>query len=119
MTVKTENFDTFTLTDGEPTQVNKWAAWLETKRPVKLFVAGMVQCPNLGVDPILSRESPQGINPRVLLLRLDMVQKPGRWQQRVVEKPAKYSEIPALEEYESVYISLNGTKFVDLKVEKF
>ena len=55
-----------------------------------VHVSGLVRVPNPGVKPVLSFAVPQGINPNILLLRLDLFQRPGFWPSVVVMKPAAY-----------------------------
>ena len=55
-----------------------------------VHVTGLVRVPNPGVTPVLSYAVPQGINPDILLLRLDLVQAPGFWPSVLVMKPVTY-----------------------------
>jgi hypothetical protein len=53
-------------------------------------VSGEVRVGNPGVKPVLSRAVPQGANPNILLLRLDLIQQPGFWPEVVVMKSVTY-----------------------------
>lgn len=55
-----------------------------------VHVAGLVRVPNPGVKPVLSYAVPQGPNPNILLLRLDLVQRPGNWPSAIMMKPVMY-----------------------------
>ncbi|MFT7515984.1 MAG: hypothetical protein ACI9QL_005220, partial [Candidatus Omnitrophota bacterium] len=59
---------------GGPTQ--NWCAWLNTMppNPDDFHVKGEVQVANPGVDAILRKREPQGVNPAILLLDQHLVQ---------------------------------------------
>jgi hypothetical protein len=58
-----------------------------------LHVCGEILVANPGVEVILLKREPQGINPAILILDLLLIQRPGIWPMVVVSKPATYSEI--------------------------
>lgn len=55
-----------------------------------LSVEGEVWVGNPGIEATLSYAEPQGMNPAILLLRLDLLQRPGFWPQVMTWKPAAY-----------------------------
>jgi hypothetical protein len=77
------------------TPTRDWYAWnnLMPPRPGVFHLVGEVQVVNLGVDVVLALRTPQGTNPRVLLLDLILVQQPGIWAQIVMWKQARYEKI--------------------------
>jgi hypothetical protein len=56
-------------------------------------VAGEVLVGNPGIVAVLRYAEPQGINPAILLLRLDLIQKPGLWPTLMTWARAKYSAL--------------------------
>lgn len=89
-------------------QCKDWHAWfnLMPPKPDTLHVVGDVVVPNPGVQPVLTMKEPQGINPTILLLDLQLVQQPGIWPQvvscvqarfdRVLVKPSDYVSVQIL-----------------------
>ncbi len=71
-----------------------WYAWNDRMppRPDRFHINGEVLVPNPGVDVLLVPREPQGINPKILLLDLLLVQKPGVWPAVLVWKPARYDK---------------------------
>ncbi|QUL37370.1 hypothetical protein [Erythrobacter sp. JK5] len=55
-----------------------------------LSVDGEILIGNPGIDVELTYAVPQGINPHILILRADLIQKPGFWPQVMTWKPARY-----------------------------
>jgi hypothetical protein len=92
-----------------------WHAWndLMPPGPPRFHVAGEVEVPNPGVEVLLAPRL-QGINPRILLLDLHLVERPGLWPPTVVWKPAKYDKVNAT--YDQVQISFGATLIADLPV---
>jgi len=56
-------------------------------------VMGEVQVPNPGVEVSLSYAVPQGINPAILLLRIEFYQRPGIWPQVLTWKQVHFARI--------------------------
>jgi hypothetical protein len=56
-------------------------------------VDGRVLVGNPGMKAVLSYAEPQGINPDILVLFLDIIQTPGPWPQRLTWAPCAYSHI--------------------------
>ena len=80
-----------------PPATRDWYAWndLMPPKPDVFHVVGEVQVPNPGVKAILVPRNPQGINPKILLLDLLLVQRPGIWPQIVVWTQATYEKVNA------------------------
>jgi hypothetical protein len=53
-------------------------------------VMGEVLVGNPGIKAVLRYAEPQGINPKIILLRLDLIQRPGVWPQIMTWVSAKY-----------------------------
>lgn len=68
-------------------------------------VSGLVRVGNPGIKAVLSYAVPQGINPEILLLRLDLVQRPGFWPSVVVYVPAWYTGLSEQGGYKQVQIT--------------
>lgn len=103
------------ISRGLPTR--EWYAWnnLMPPKPDDFHVVGEVQVPNPGVDVLLVPKEPQGINPRILLLDLIAVQKPGIWPQVLTWKSIRYDKVNAT--YDGVQIFLGATLIADLPVD--
>lgn len=69
-------------------------------------VWGEVLVGNPGIKAVLRHAEPQGINPAVLLLRLDLIQEPGIWPTLMTWVQARYAAIlPKKGHYEQVTIT--------------
>jgi hypothetical protein len=84
-------------------------------KPDDFHIVGEVQAPNPGVDPLLVPRTPQGINPRILLLDLVLVQRPGVWPQIVVWKQARYDKVNVT--YDQVQVFCGGVEIASVPVE--
>lgn len=78
--------------DGVKT--SSWYAWnnLMPPKPDDFHVIGQVEVPNPGVEALLSERVPQGINPKILLLDLVLLQKPGVWPRIITTKEARFDK---------------------------
>jgi hypothetical protein len=94
-----------------------WYAWndMMPPKPDTFHVVGEVQVPNPGVDVLLVPRTPQGINPKILLLNLILVQRSGLWPHLVVWKRAHYEKVNA--DYESVQIFSGDEVIANVPVE--
>lgn len=94
-----------------------WYAWnnLMPPKPDDFHIVGEVEVPNPGVEVLLVPKSPQGINPRILLLDLFLIQKPGIWPQIVVWKQARYDKVNVT--YDSVQVFYGSTVIADVPVD--
>jgi hypothetical protein len=75
-------------------QAKPWSAWLDTMppKPDYINVAGQVVVENPGVDAVLTRRIPPGINPTILTLDLRLVKGTGFVPQVISLAEAKYRE---------------------------
>lgn len=98
-------------------ETRDWYAWNNTMppKPDDFHVTGEVQVGNPGVDVLLTPRTPQGFNPRVLLLDLVLAQRPGLWPQVVVWKPARYDKTNA--DYDQVQIFHESSPIATIDVE--
>lgn len=89
-----------------------WYAWLNTMPPPPddFHVIGDVTVGNPGVEAVLTMSEPQGINASILMLDLNLVQKPGIWPQVISCAQARFDRIlpPNSTRYTSVEIRSNG-----------
>lgn len=93
-----------------------WYAWnnLMPPKPDDFHVRAEVQVPNPGVDVFLAYKTPQGINPKILLLDLVLVQRPGIWPQLVMWKPAHYDKVNVT--YEQVQVFYGSDEIANIPV---
>lgn len=94
-----------------------WYAWnnLMPPRPDDFHIIGEVETSNLGVDVQLVPKNPQGINRRILLIDLVLVQKPGFWPQIVTWKQARYDKVNAT--YDGVQIFFDNQQIASIPVD--
>ena len=59
-------------------ETRNWYAWINTMppKPDDFHIIGEVFVGNPGVEALLTPKQPQGINPRIFLLDLHLIQKP-------------------------------------------
>lgn len=98
-------------------ETRSWFAWID-KQPIgpAIFrVQGEVEVANPGVVPTLVFRSPQGINPRMILLDLLLVQSSGTWPQQVVWNQSKYERIKG--DYDAVQIFYNNDSIANVPVD--
>lgn len=94
-----------------------WFAWLNVMPlgPPTLHVIGDVQVPNPGVDVYLTERFPQGVNHRILLLDLYLIQSPGIWPQHVVLKQARFDKVKVI--YDTVQVFSETTMVAEVPVQ--
>lgn len=82
-----------------------WYAWLNKQPPgpASFHVHGTVQLPTPGYDVRLVPASPQGINPRQLILDLQVTARPGIWPHIVTSVSVRYDHAQAID-YDTVII---------------
>ena len=104
----------------EGVETRDWYAWLNRMppKPDDFHVTGEVLVSNPGVDPILTPRNPQGINPKILLLELHLIQRPGIWPRVLVWKEARYDKQPAHVAYEQVQIFCGDQVIADIEVQE-
>ena len=106
----------------EPTVIDTagWYAWL-SKLPGALpsfHVSGVVNLPNPGYEAHLVKAAPQGINPKELILDLQVKPLPGRWPQVVTPTSVRYDEGAPSIDYTGVLIREPDGDAVHLDVEE-
>jgi len=96
-----------------------WYAWNDLMPPKPNFfqVIGQVEVSNSGVVPNLSVRIPQGVNPTILLLDLDLIQLPGEWPQVMRWIQARYDQVVLEPRYQTVSVSCCGEEIVQLPVQ--
>ena len=100
-----------------PDICKEFRAWvnLMPPRPDDFHVIGGVEVGNPGITATLTKRHPQGINPKILLLDLSLVQQPGVWPQVVTCALARYDEILDWKDtYSSVDIFLGNSVFAKI-----
>ena len=105
----------------DPTAVDttSWYAWL-SKMPGALpsfHVSGVVNLPTPGYEARLVKAAPQGINPRELILDLQVTPLPGIWPQVVTPASVRYDEGSPGVEYTGVLVREPDGDAVHLDVE--
>lgn len=74
-----------------------------------LSVAGKLLVSNPGITVELTYAIPQGINPTILILEANLVQRPGMWPQVMTWKEAVYRSGPIdYDQYKSVTVRAFG-----------
>ncbi|MHB9363552.1 hypothetical protein [Mesorhizobium sp. LNJC403B00] len=98
-----------------------WYAWINTMppKPDDLHVIGEVYVGNPGVEAFLVVREPQGINPKILLLDLHLVQRPGMWPQMMTWIQARYDSVirPGGQEYTGIEIFAESKVTAKITVE--
>ena len=76
-------------------ETQDWYAWIDTTppKPDELHVIGEIKVGNPGIYAVLRKKAPQGINPRILLLDLLLIQKPGIWPPQVTCIAVRYDAV--------------------------
>jgi len=96
-----------------------WYAWL-SKMPGALpsfHVSGVAHLPTPGYEAHLVKATPQGINPRELILDLQITPLPGIWPQVVTPASVRYDEGSPGVEYTGVLVREPDGDAVHLDVE--
>lgn len=99
------------LADDKKTE-DKWRAWAFTEGDqTKLVVEGIYRQGGPGLVVIVNDATPQGFNPKILLLQLKTATLPGMWAMVLQPVPAWYIKVlHKKDQYESVQISYpNGS----------
>jgi hypothetical protein len=94
-----------------------WYAWVDHQPPGPpvFHVVGEVLVANPGIQATLVYRIPQGINPRILLMDLVLVQLPGAWPQILTWKTVRYDRING--NYDSVQVFFKNSSITDIAVE--
>jgi len=85
-------------------------------RVYRLHVTGDVQVTATNRDPVLSVHTPQGINPRILLLDLKIVSRGGFGGQIVFYKQATFMRPTSGDQYDEVDILWEGRIIARIRV---
>lgn len=103
-----------------PIDTSDWFAWVNAMPPgpPSLHVTGIVTAPNPGYEARLAPASPQGINPRDLILNVSLTRKPGVWPQVVTQIPVRYDVEEYKDNYDTVLVTLPDGSGIPLKIEK-
>ncbi len=92
----------------------EWKAWINKMpmSPRAIHVVGDVEVPNPGVEVLLTMRVPQGINPSILQLDLNLVQKPGIWPQVLACVQGRFDRVfvPKEADYTAVEIFSGGVR---------
>jgi hypothetical protein len=101
-------------------ETRDWYAWLNEMppKPNDFHVTGEVLVPNPGVDIELVTHSPQGFNPRILILDLLLIQRPGIWPQVLTWKPARYDKVVSDDPYDEVTVLYQGQSVAQIPVDR-
>jgi hypothetical protein len=98
----------------------KWNAWLDLM-PVgspTLRVAGEVETPASNHVPKLTEASPQGFNPKILILDLDIVDTGGTGTPAFGYRDASFEKRAERDQYTHVEIRFHGSSVVLLEVSE-
>lgn len=98
-----------------------WYAWINLMppKPDDFHVVGEVLVGNPGIQAELSMKHPQGINTKILLLDLHLVQRPGIWPQVMTWVQCRYGSIvcPGMDTYEQVQVFHDGEEIASMEVD--
>jgi hypothetical protein len=96
-----------------------WYAWLNKMPggPVSFHVSGVVHLPTPGYEATLVPASPQGINPKELILDLKVTPRPGLWPQVITPVSLRHDEGTSSIEYTGVLVREPDGDAVHLEVE--
>jgi len=88
---------------------NTFKAWIDRPpgAPPRLIMVGDVRVPTDGWQARLTKRSPQGINPKILILDVNVQQPEGDSTLEITTIPLRYEESPPQDEYGQVMIA-NG-----------
>ncbi|EJN12227.1 hypothetical protein PMI42_04358 [Bradyrhizobium sp. YR681] len=86
---------------------NTFKAWIDRApgAPPRLVMVGDVRVPTNGWQARLTKRSPQGINPKILILDVDAERPAGTAQEEITTIPLRYEESPPQDEYGQVMIA--------------
>lgn len=86
---------------------NTFKAWIDHPpgTPPRLIMTGEVRVPTNGQQPQLSKRTPQGINPKILILDVRAQQPGSDVPAETTIIPLRYEESPPQDEYGQVMIA--------------
>jgi len=72
-----------------------WYAWINNQPigPPSFHLIGGIEVGNPGIEVVVTKRSPAGINPSILMLDISLYQKPGMWPQVMTCASAIYDEV--------------------------
>ncbi|WP_116812179.1 hypothetical protein [Steroidobacter cummioxidans] len=101
-------------------QTRDWAAWIDRMPPPPdgFHVVGEVELGNPGMVAQLVYRQPQGINPTILLLDLEVEQRPGTWPDKIEWVKVRYdvTVTPQMPHYGSVTVFANSQLIAEMPV---
>lgn len=105
--------------DRVTVDTSDWYAWLSKMPPgpASFHVTGVVHLPSPGYETRLVKAAPQGINPRELILDLEVKPRPGIWPQVITPVSVRYDEESAGVEYTGVLVREPDGDAVQLDVD--
>lgn len=102
-----------------PLETSDWYAWLNLMPPgpPSLHVIGLVLAPTPGYEARMKPATPQGINPKQLILDLELVPLPGVWPDVLTWISARYDQENS-PDYDDVAIRCGGEILAVVPVEE-
>lgn len=104
-----------------PITTSDWAAWMDLMPPgpSRLHVQGVVQAPTPGYTAALRPAALQGINPRDLILDLEITPPAGGfWPQLITPVPVSWVEEAPADTFDTVLVRIPDAPDVQLGIEK-
>jgi hypothetical protein len=103
-----------------PLDTREWFAWVDLMPPgpKSFHVVGSVLAPTPGYKATLKPAVPQGINPRQLILDLELIQLPGVWPDVLTWIAARFDEADYKGDYDDVAIRCAGSILAVVPVEE-
>lgn len=86
---------------------NTFKAWIDRApgAPPKLIMIGDARVPTSGWHARLTKRSPQGINPKMLILDVNAQEPGGEAPEVITTIPLRYEESPPQDEYGQVMVA--------------
>ncbi|HMO30792.1 hypothetical protein [Enterovirga sp.] len=85
-------------------------AWISKRpgSPVTLFVTGELEVPTGGWKTKSTAASPQGINPKIIIVDVEAIRPTGIVNQMISRVPFRYEESPPKEDYTNATVRHDG-----------
>lgn len=99
---------------------SQWSAWVnfQTPSPKSLRVQGVVSAPTPGYKAVVTVASPQGINPRELILDLSLKPLPGLWPRIITPIPAIYEDMKYDGDHDTVLVRFPDGNLIQLEIQE-
>ena len=99
---------------------SQWSAWVDFQppRPKSLHVQGVVSAPTPGYKAVIAVASPQGINPRELILDLSLKPLQGLWPRIITPIPAIYEDVKYDGIHDTVLIRFPDGDLIQLEIQE-